>query len=85
MWVRFWIYIKLLFFFYFIFVLDMCIMLIKLVGNEDCLLDNVNVCVKNCVVKYIIVELCIVVGGNWIKFIINYLEKIGGNVSNCEV
>ena len=83
-WARFWTHTKLLFFSHFMSALDMCIMPTKLAGNEDCPPDNANVRAKNCVAKYITAESCTAAGGNWTKFITNYLEKTGGNASNCE-
>ena len=72
------------FFSNFLFALDMCIMPTKLAGNEDCPPDNSNVRAKMCVAKYITAESCKAAGGNWTKFITNYLEKSSGNLSNCE-
>lgn len=59
-------------------------MLIKFFGNFDCLRNDDNFQVVSCVVKYIIVILCKVNGGKWVKFIINYLEKIDGVLEMCE-
>jgi len=56
----------------------------KLAGNEDCPPDNSNVRAKKCAAKYITAESCKAAGGTWTKFFTNYLEKAGGNLSNCE-
>ena len=65
-------------------VLDMCMMPTKLAGNQDCPPDNANVPATICVAKYITAEACKAAGGNWTKFLTKYLEKTGGNLSNCE-
>jgi len=56
----------------------------KLAGNEACPPDNSNVRAKKCAAKYITAESCKAAGGTWTKFFTNYLEKAGGNLSNCE-
>ncbi|KAJ7333537.1 hypothetical protein OS493_017074 [Desmophyllum pertusum] len=62
----------------------LCIMPTKLTGNVDCPPRNKdNVREEKCVAKYITEKSCKEGGGEWTKFITNYLEKTKGILSTC--
>ncbi|KAJ7333536.1 hypothetical protein OS493_017073 [Desmophyllum pertusum] len=62
----------------------LCIMPTKLPPNADCPPRNKdNVREEKCVAKYINETLCKEAGGEWTKFITNYLERTKGILSTC--
>ena len=62
---------------------DMCIMSKGLKDQTDCPPDNQGVVAKKCVAKYITRHKCKAAGGNWTRFITNYLEETAGVLSTC--
>ncbi|XP_027037933.1 protein DD3-3-like [Pocillopora damicornis] len=61
----------------------MCIMSKGLKDQTDCPPDNQGVVAKKCVAKYITRQKCKAAGGNWTRFITNYLEETAGVLSTC--
>ena len=62
---------------------DMCIMSKGLKDQTDCPPDNQGVVAKKCVAKYITRQKCKAAGGDWTRFITNYLEETAGVLSTC--
>ncbi|XP_068708416.1 protein DD3-3-like [Montipora foliosa] len=61
----------------------MCIMPKGLKDQTDCPPDNQGITAKKCVAKYITKDKCKAAGGDWTRFITNYLEKTAGVLSTC--